>query len=108
VTACAGTTIDNLSATWSASDPDSAITMYSYAIGTTPGGSEVVNWTNTKGTSINRSGLSLIADQAYYIAVKARNEGGLWSLPGIPNAVYPGTGVCTTNIRNIYFPFVAK
>jgi hypothetical protein len=89
--------VGTLSASWSAYDPDSVITLYSYAIGTTPGGGEVVNWTNTMATSFTRTGLGLIAGHTYYISVKARNEGGLWSEAGTPAGLVAGSGTCTTN-----------
>jgi subtilisin family serine protease len=108
VTACAGTTIDNISAEWIASDPESNITMYSYAIGTTPGGSDVINWTNTADNSFDRSGLTLLNGQPYYVSVKARNEGGLWSLIATPEAIYQGSGVCTTTFTRIFIPMVSR
>jgi uncharacterized membrane protein len=71
--------------------------LYSYAIGTTAGGIDVVNWTNTPNTSFLRSGLGLIEGRQYYISVKARNAGGLWSAVGLPPAVIAGQASCTTN-----------
>ncbi len=63
-----------------ANDPDSLIVGYRYAIGTTPGGVEVVNWTNiSKNQVTHTTGLSLLPDQGYYVSFQARNEGGLWS-----------------------------
>lgn len=108
VTACAGAALDTLTAEWSANDPDSLIDLYSYAIGTKPGGSDVVNWTNTTATSFVRSGLSLIGDQPYFISVKARNEGGLWSPIAVPDAVYAGSGVCSTTTTFVYLPLVIR
>ena len=109
VTACAAETPDALSAEWSAKDPDSAITLYQYAIGTKFGGIEVVNWTNTAETSIDRSLLTLLAGQTYYISVKARNEGGLWSAPSSVGVV-AGSGGCVSNVTqwNIYLPLVLR
>ncbi len=66
-------------ARWSASDPGSAIDQYRYALGMTPGGTEVLNWTSTSTPSVTRTGLNLMAGQRYYFSVKARNRGGLWS-----------------------------
>ena len=105
---CAGTNIGSLSATWTASDPQSSITLYSYAVGTTPGGGEVIDWTNTTATSFSRSNLNLSAGQTYYVAVKARNDGGLWSEAGIPPGLVAGSGECTTNLitRYLYLPMV--
>jgi len=107
VEACAGTSVDSLSASWHALDPDSAITLYRYAIGTTPGRADVVNWANTPDTSFLRTGLSLITGQPYYVGVKARNEGGLWSEAGI-SGVVAGSGECTTNVRRVYLPLVLR
>jgi len=103
---CAGSTLTSLSATWSVIDPETAIDTYSYAIGTTPGGSEVVDWTSTTATSFSRTNLNLTAGQTYYVAVKARNAGGLWSVEGIPPGVVAGSGLCTTNIRSVFLPVV--
>jgi hypothetical protein len=73
-----------------ASDAQSAITGYRYAIGTTPGGTDVVNWTNTASPDITRTGLLLQPGQTYFISFKARNAAGLWSPPGVSNAVING------------------
>ena len=96
VTACAAHTPDTLSATWSAQDPESAVDRYQYAIGLTPGGIEVVNWTFTTLTEVTRANLSLIAGQTYYLSVKARNEAGLWSEAGSVGVV-AGSGTCESN-----------
>ena len=82
--------LTTVTANWSATDPKSVITGYRYAIGTTPGGVDVVNWTNVSGTSLMRTGLNLTLGQVYYISIKARNEGGLWSLAGSSNGVKAG------------------
>ncbi len=108
VQACAGSTTDRLYASWSASDPDSDIDLYQYAIGTTPGGTDVVNWIGTSETSFDRSGLSLTPGQTYYISVRARNAGGLWSEAAMPPGVVAGSGTCTTNVFTISLPMVTK
>jgi hypothetical protein len=79
-----------LGARWSVTDPDSAITLYRYAIGTAPGATDVVNWTNSGVTETVRSGLNLRSGQTYYVAVRARNEGGLWSEAGVSSGVAAG------------------
>jgi hypothetical protein len=66
-------------ATWSATDPESAITGYRYAIGTAAGTADIVNWTTTTATSLSRSGLGFVAGRQYWLAVQAKNAGGLWS-----------------------------
>ncbi len=70
-----------LSANWtSSSDPESGVARYWYAIGTTPGGTDIVTWTdNVLSTSMTHTGLSLAQNQDYYISVKAENGMGLES-----------------------------
>jgi hypothetical protein len=104
VLACGATSPDTLSARWSASDPDGTIALYRYAIGTTPGGTDVVNWTDTTETSFLRTGLSLTAGQTYYVAVKARNAGGLWSEDGVSSGVIAGAGTCP----RVYLPLALR
>ncbi|HEY0031599.1 MAG TPA: N-acetylmuramoyl-L-alanine amidase, partial [Bacteroidia bacterium] len=71
----------DLSANWSASnDPNSAISRYWYAIGTTPGATDIVNWTdNWYSQSATVTGLSLVNLQTYYFSVKAEDGAGLLS-----------------------------
>ncbi len=71
----------DLSANWSSSvDTNSAIARYWYAIGTTPGATDVVNWTdNWFNRSVTHTGLSLVDGQMYYFSVKAENGAGLQS-----------------------------
>lgn len=66
-------------AIWTATDPNSPITGYRYAIGSAPSATDIVNWTAVDGTTISRSGLGLIEGQQYWLSVQARNNGGLWS-----------------------------
>jgi hypothetical protein len=70
-----------LSANWSVSeDPHSALARYYYAIGTSPGATDVVGWTdNWYNQQATVSGLSLIDGQTYYFSVKAENGAGLQS-----------------------------
>ncbi|MEW5768585.1 MAG: FG-GAP-like repeat-containing protein [bacterium] len=77
-----------LHAKWSASDPESGIAEYQYAIGTTSGGTDVVGWTSVGTTTeITKTGLNLTWGQTYYFAVKAKNGAGLWSEVGISNGI---------------------
>jgi hypothetical protein len=78
------------------------ITLYRYAIGTTAGDTDVMNWTSTSSDRFLRSNLNLNAGQTYYVSVQARNEGGIWSEPGISNGVEAGTGACPA----IYLPII--
>ncbi len=61
-------------------DTNSNIGAYWYAVGTTPGGTDIVNWTNN-GTaqSFTASGLSLTVGTTYYVSFKAINGAGLES-----------------------------
>ncbi|MFH1260123.1 MAG: FG-GAP-like repeat-containing protein [Elusimicrobiota bacterium] len=89
-----------LSANWTASrDDQSGINRYIYAIGTKPGGCNVVGWTSAKlATSVTRSGLRLTAGTTYYFAVRAVNGAGLQSVSTNSNGQivlvnsFPATG----------------
>jgi PKD repeat protein len=93
VIACATATPDTLSATWAGYDPESAINQYQYAIGFARDGIEVVSWTFTPLTETTRVSLTLVIGQTYYISVKARNEGGIWSEAGSVGVV-AGSDTC--------------
>lgn len=73
--------LTQLQANWTASaDTNSGIAKYWYAIGTTAGGTDVVNWTdNNLLTSVTQTGLTLIANQLYYFSAKAEDGAGLQS-----------------------------
>jgi hypothetical protein len=83
--------ITQLSANWDAAfDPESSIAKYYYAIGTTPGSTNVTGgWTdNGTGLSVTQSGLSLTVGTTYYFSVKAQNGTGL------QGAAVNSTGIC--------------
>lgn len=84
-------------------DLDSDIVAYRYAIGTTPGGSEVINWTETTSAEITHSGLVLQPEQPYYFSFMARNTGGLWSSIGISNAVLNGA-----TLKSVFMPAINR
>ena len=68
------TSTSQLHATWSSSDPESGISEYQYAIGTTSGGTDMVAWTSAgTNTQVTKTGLSLTVGTTYYFSVKARN-----------------------------------
>ncbi len=72
-----------LHARWSASDPDSGVAEYQYAIGTSPGGTDVVNWTSAgTNTEVTRNDLFLLDTVTYYFSVKAKNGTNFWSAVG--------------------------
>jgi N-acetyl-anhydromuramyl-L-alanine amidase AmpD len=72
-------TNNQLAANWNnATDSNSGVASYSYAIGTTPGDSDVVAWTNNNlNTTFNASSLSLTNLQDYYVSVRSVNAAGL-------------------------------
>jgi beta propeller repeat protein len=74
---------DMLSANWAASTGGaSGVKNYWYAIGTIPGGTDLVDWTNNGiNLSVTRTGLNLIHGGTYYFAVKVENNAGHLSLP---------------------------
>ncbi len=78
---------NKLSANWTASsDAQSGVVRYWYAIGTTPGGSQVLGWTNNGlSLSVTRTGLSLADGQIYYFMVRAENGAGLFALGAASN-----------------------
>jgi subtilisin family serine protease len=69
-------------ASWSASDGESAIVRYRYAVGTAPGAKDIINWTTVTQPFSSRSNLGLIPDRTYWVSVQAQNAGGLWSASG--------------------------
>ncbi|MDI6689748.1 MAG: S-layer homology domain-containing protein [Actinomycetota bacterium] len=79
---------DRLHASWASSDPQSGVVEYQYAIGTSPGVTDVVPWTSVgSSTSVTRTGLNLERGKTYYFVVKAKNGVGLWSAPGVSDGI---------------------
>ncbi len=70
-----------LSANWGNSfDTNSGITNYFYSIGTTLGGTDIVDWSdNSNSTSTTVSSLSLQQGITYYFNVKSENSAGFQS-----------------------------
>jgi PKD repeat protein len=68
-----------VSVNWSAAiDNNSGISEYQYALGTSPGLADVVNWTSAGlNTSLSLNNLNLNFGQTYYFSVKAINGAGL-------------------------------
>ena len=90
-----------LECSWSASDPESGIEGYSFAIGTTAGADDVVTWTSVgASTLLNRSDQSLAAGRTYFISVRATNHVGLTSAAGTSSAlaIVPSTSANTVGI----------
>lgn len=82
------TNTTQLHATWFSSDAESGIVEYQYAIGTSSGATDVVDWTSSgTDTEVTHTGLSLAAGKTYYIALKANNGAGAWSDVGVSNGI---------------------
>ena len=75
------TSSSSLSANWAmSSDTNTGIIAYWYAIGTAPGDTNIVSWTNNGlNTFITKTGLTLINNTTYYFSVKAQNGAGFFS-----------------------------
>ena len=77
-----------LHASWSSSDPESGIARYEYAIGTTPGGEDLVGFTDAGvATQITRTDLALANGARYYFSVRATNGAGLVSYTGVSDGI---------------------
>ncbi len=87
-----------LSANWDpAWDAESGIKAYQYAIGTTSGGTNVVNWTTIPNQlAVTATGLSLTKNQPYYFSVRAINgvgyTGAVTTSPGQTYGLTESTG----------------
>ncbi|HLF34574.1 MAG TPA: hypothetical protein VI583_10060, partial [Cyclobacteriaceae bacterium] len=75
--------VHQVSANWSAADDgESGIARYWYRIGTTPGGSEVVDWIDNgleRTVTTTRTKFSLVRGEKYFVTVKVVNGAGLES-----------------------------
>lgn len=92
------------SAVWTNSnDPNSGMSEYWYALGTSPGVTDIVNWTNNSlNTFITESGLNLNSGTIYYFSVKSKDGADLWS--NVTSS--DGFVVLATNVFNNKVPFV--
>ncbi len=82
-------------------DPDVDIDRYSYAIGITPGGSDVVKWTETIQTQITHNGLQLQSGKAYYVSFQSRSANGVWRDAGVSNPVVDGSPLPAPVLMNL-------
>jgi len=97
-----------ISGNWTAStDPHSGILYYEYAVGTTAGGTNFINWTNNgTATTFTQNDVVLTIGQKYYVSVRVTNGAGLVSTVKSSNGVLIFTpcntpsGLTTTNITS--------
>ena len=95
--------LSQLHASWSANDSESGIIEYQYAIGTAPGGTDVVGWKSAgQTTEATETGLSLVSGQSYYFTVMAKNGAGSWSNEGYSDGIIANQSV--PEITNISPP----
>ncbi len=80
-----------LFASWVSTDPDTLIREFEYAIGTTPGGTDVRAFTATDNNSVVATNLVLAEGATYYFAVRARSVVGLVSEPGTSDGIQVDT-----------------
>ncbi len=76
-----GASWDDLSSSWAGSDLVSGIAGYQFAIGTSPGATDVLAWSSagTATTGNYHLPTTPVAGGAYYWSVKARDQAGNWS-----------------------------
>jgi hypothetical protein len=81
--------LTTISANWSGfADPGSGINGYQWAIGTTPGGTDVQGYTSVgASTSATNSSLSLTVGTTYYVSVKATDKAGNVSSASVSDGV---------------------
>ena len=101
----------NLSANWQASnDANSGIAEYIFAIGTTAGDSDLVDWTSCGNNNhFSTQPTNIQSNTVYYISVKARNNAGLYSSVSTSDGVLISdttlsTDKLTTKEKIILFP----
>ncbi len=94
--------LDSIEAQWSSEDPESGIMEYQYAIGTTPGGTDVLYWTTYgNNTQAYLYGLNLTKGSQYYLSVVAKNGAGLKS----PVSTSPAITAQKEPYIKIYYPY---
>jgi hypothetical protein len=82
------TDLTQLHATWTSSDAESGIVEYQYAIGTSAGGDDVVDWTSVgTATQVTKTGLNLSVGTTYHFSVKVQNGQELWSDVGTSDGI---------------------
>ncbi len=72
---------NEISGNWTTStDSHSGIAKYEYAVGTSPGATNTINWTNNgTSNSFTATGLNLTYNTTYYISIRTTNGAGLVS-----------------------------
>ena len=92
-----------LSASWTAEDPESGIVEVQYALGATPCGTEVLTWQTLPDPTqhdFTITGLSLQQNITYYISVKVKNEDDLWSEVGTSDGIKAVIAVRAATVKD--------
>ncbi|MCE5199699.1 MAG: glycoside hydrolase family 2 TIM barrel-domain containing protein [Armatimonadota bacterium] len=79
-----------LHAKWTSSDSESGIVEYMYAIGKSPGVSDVITWTSAGTATDNKITIpspGLESGVTYYVSVKAKNAAGQWGSVGSSDGI---------------------
>jgi hypothetical protein len=106
-----------LSIQWGAVDNESPIVAVRYAVGSSPGGQDVLSWTDltlaqtaalaatggSAGATISRAIPGLTDGRTYYVSLQAQNAGGLWS-PSAGSTFVAGQ----TTLRMVYLPLLRR
>lgn len=85
-----------LIASWSTSTGQ--VESYEYAIGTTPGGTDVRDFTSVFANSVVATGLSLQNASTYYFTVRARSSAGVAGLSGASDGILVDTAFVPTRL----------
>lgn len=106
-----------LHASWTCQDPESGIKRYEYAIGTSPGESDLVPFTDIgTATQVTRTDLALVNGADYYFSVRATNGSGLvgdvgasdgirvdYTPPTVPLVIDDGSWTGASNQLHVIF-----
>ncbi|MER3474453.1 MAG: hypothetical protein C4335_10570 [Armatimonadota bacterium] len=79
--------LTTLHARWWSRDLETGIFRYEVAVGTTPGGTDVMDWTSVGIRTEATFNLSLAHGKVYYVAVRATNGVGLVSAVGVSDGI---------------------
>lgn len=82
-------------ASWISDEPESGLIGYQYAVGTTSGGTNLVNWTTTTDADATMTIPSQPYGTMLYVSVKAQNGAHVWSSVGTADGIRVARSVAT-------------